>query len=166
MEKQPIVSVIVPVYNTQKFIDRCLKSIIRQTFKDFEIVIINDGSTDNSLDICKSYSLQDDRIRIFTKENGGLASARNAGIAKARGEYIKFVDSDDEIPDDCLEKHICNEPTDIVVSGFIMKWNNKTTNICPDKQRLNNKADIINYISGLNIILRGSTCNKLYKKSN
>lgn len=165
MEKQPIVSVIVPVYNAQKFIDRCLKSIIRQTFKDFEIIIINDGSTDNSLEICKSYSLKDDRIRIFSQENGGAASARNAGIAKARGEYIKFIDSDDEITDDCLEKHLCYRYSDIVVSGFIMKWNNKTTKICPDKQILNNKADIINYISGLNIILRGSIWNKLYKKS-
>ena len=90
MEKRPIISVIVPVYNTQKFIDRCLKSIIRQTFKNFEIIIINDGSTDKSLDICKSYSLNDDRIRIFTKENGGLASARNAGIDKARGKYPKI----------------------------------------------------------------------------
>ncbi len=165
MEKRPIISVIVPVYNTQKFIDRCLKSIIRQTFKNFEIIIINDGSTDKSLDICKSYSLNDDRIRIFTKENGGLASARNAGIDKARGKYLKFVDSDDEITDDCLEKHLCNGPTDIVVSGFIMKWNNKSTNICPEKQIINNKADIIKFTSGLDIILRGSSCNKLYKRS-
>lgn len=165
MEKQPIVSVIVPVYNTQKFIDRCLKSIIRQTFKDFEIIIINDGSTDNSLEICKSYSLKDDRIRIFSQENGGAASARNAGIAKARGEYIKFIDSDDEITDDCLEKHLCYRYSDIVVSGLTVIWNNKTSITSPSKNILNNKIDIIKNISKWNMLLLGSLCNKLYKKS-
>lgn len=166
MEKYPFVSIIIPVYNSQKEIDRCLESVIRQTYRDFEVILINDGSTDNSLEICELYLLKDERIRLFTQENSGAASARNVGIEKAKGEYIKFVDSDDELPDDCLEKHFCNGLADVVVSGFTMKWDNKTYNVVPDKNELYNKVDIISCVSGWrDILLFGSVCNKLYKKS-
>jgi glycosyltransferase involved in cell wall biosynthesis len=86
-------SVIVPVYNVQEYIKQCLESIINQTLHDIEILVVDDGSIDNSISIVKQY--KDERIRIITKENGGLSSARNAGIKEVKGEYISFIDSDD-----------------------------------------------------------------------
>lgn len=96
------VSVIVPVYNVEKYLSRCIESIINQTYKDLEIILVNDGSTDNSLKICNYYKNKDSRIKLIDKKNGGLSSARNAGMKIANGKYLIFVDSDDWI----LEKTI------------------------------------------------------------
>lgn len=92
-----MISIIVPIYNTEKYLKRCIESILNQTYKNIELLLIDDGSTDNSLKICEEYALKDDRIRVFHKENGGQGSARNMGIENAKGEYIGFVDSDDYI---------------------------------------------------------------------
>lgn len=94
--QQPKVSVIVPVYNVEKYLKQCLDSIVNQTYKNLEIIIVNDGTKDNSMKIVEEY-LQDKRIKVINKENGGLSSARNRGIEEATGEYISFVDSDDYI---------------------------------------------------------------------
>lgn len=91
----PKLTIVVPVYNTEKFLEKCLDSVINQTFKDIEIICVNDGSTDGSLHILKKYQMIDDRLKIINKKNGGLSSARNVGIEHASGEYIAFVDSDD-----------------------------------------------------------------------
>ena len=91
----PKVSIIVPVYNVEKYLHRCVDSILLQTFTDFELLLIDDGSTDKSVDICDKYALKDSRIRVFHKKNGGVSSARNLGIKKSNGVYILFVDSDD-----------------------------------------------------------------------
>lgn len=99
----PIISVIVPIYNTHLYLTRCVDSILNQTFKDIEIILVNDGSTDISGAICDEYALSDNRIRVIHKENGGLSSARNAGIDLAVGKYIAFVDSDDYIEHDMYE---------------------------------------------------------------
>lgn len=93
----PKISIIVPVYNVEEYLENCINSILNQTFKDFELILVNDGSTDKSLDICKHYKNIDDRIYIIDKKNGGLSSARNVGLDIAKGEYIAFVDSDDYI---------------------------------------------------------------------
>lgn len=93
----PTLSIIIPVYNTEKYLVKCLDSVINQTFKDIEIICINDGSTDNSFDILKKYQVIDSRVKILDKKNGGLSSARNVGIKHAKGKYITFVDSDDFI---------------------------------------------------------------------
>lgn len=98
------ISVIIPVYNVEDYIKTCLDSILAQTLKDIEIICINDGSTDNSLNILQEYSSTDSRIKIITKENGGQATARNFGIKEAQGEYVAFVDSDDFIEPDMFEK--------------------------------------------------------------
>lgn len=90
-----MLSVIIPVYNVEKYLRQCLNSIVNQTYKDLEIVIVNDGSTDNSLSIIKEYAALDDRIKVIDKENGGLVSAYTMGFKYAMGEYITFVDSDD-----------------------------------------------------------------------
>ena len=97
-------SIIIPVYNVENYLEKCLDSVINQTIKDTEIICINDGSTDNSLKILEEYSKKDSRIKIITKENGGQATARNLGIKEAQGEFISFIDSDDFIKEDMLEK--------------------------------------------------------------
>lgn len=102
----PKVSVIVPVYNVEKYLPECIDSILAQTFTDFEILLIDDGSPDNSGAICDEYAKKDSRIHVFHKPNGGVSSARNLGIDKVQGEWITFVDSDDTIPKDSLKKAI------------------------------------------------------------
>lgn len=99
MNITPKISVIVPVYNTEKYLRRCIDSILAQTFTDFELLIIDDGSTDDSPAICDEYASKDARIRVFHKENGGVSSTRNVGLNNARGEWICFVDGDDYICD-------------------------------------------------------------------
>jgi glycosyltransferase involved in cell wall biosynthesis len=97
-----MISIIIPVYNASKYISKCLESVICQTYNNFEVVIVNDGSTDNSLEICNKYSLQDYRIKIVNKENGGVSSSRNIGIEKSSGDWITFLDADDWFEPDCL----------------------------------------------------------------
>lgn len=97
------VSVIVPVYNGEKFIEECIKNVLNQTLEEFELIIVNDGSTDNTLDICKRNSEGDKRIRIINQENEGVSSARNKGIKLSQGEYICFIDCDDKIDKHYLE---------------------------------------------------------------
>ena len=90
-----LVSVIVPVYNVECYLENCLNSVLEQTFKNYEVVIVNDGSTDNSLEVCCLFQKQDSRIKVFSKPNGGLSSARNYGITKSKGDYVIFLDPDD-----------------------------------------------------------------------
>ncbi len=104
MESGENVSIIIPIYNVEQYIEECLLSAMRQTLKQIEIICVNDGSTDDSIGIVKKYAKEDSRIRIVEKENGGLSSARNAGIDAARGEYILFLDSDDWILPETLEE--------------------------------------------------------------
>lgn len=96
----PKLSIIVPVYNVEKYLEKCIDSILNQDYKNFELILVNDGSTDRSLEICKRYLSADKRIKLINKPNGGLSSARNAGLDIACGQYIGFVDSDDWIEKD------------------------------------------------------------------
>lgn len=98
-----MVSVIVPVYNVEKYLSQCVKSILSQTYKNFELLLIDDGSTDNSGIICDKFAGQDGRITVFHRENAGVSAARNYGLGKAKGSYVLFVDSDDMIAPDLLE---------------------------------------------------------------
>ena len=98
-----MVSVIVPIYQVEAYLPRCLDSILAQTFKDFELILVNDGTKDDCPRIMEAYAAQDTRIRLIHKENGGLSSARNAGLDIAKGKYIAFVDSDDYIESTLLE---------------------------------------------------------------
>ena len=103
MEKE-LISIIVPVYNVEKYLRMCLDSIQNQTYQNFECLLINDGSPDNSADICREYVAKDARFRYFEKENGGSSSARNFGIERSGGAYITFVDSDDWLEHDALDR--------------------------------------------------------------
>lgn len=96
------VSVIIPVYNVEPYLSACLDSVCHQTLRDIEIICINDGSTDRSLDILQCYAERDSRIQVYSQENRGPGEARNAGIYRAHGEYIQFVDSDDMLEPDAL----------------------------------------------------------------
>ena len=100
MKNQPKVSIIVPVYNVEEYLVKCLDSLVNQTLKEIEIICINDGSTDNSLEILNTYAQKDSRITIIDKKNEGVSAARNTGLNISKGEYIMFVDSDDylELP--------------------------------------------------------------------
>ena len=102
-EKSPLISVIVPVYKVEKYLPACLDSLLAQTYRNFELIVVNDGSPDDCWQIMQRYAAQDARVRIFNKENGGVSSARNFGLDVARGEYIGFVDSDDFVLPQYLE---------------------------------------------------------------
>ena len=119
---QPLVSVIVPVYNVEKYLTRCLDSIVEQTYQKLEILLINDGSTDDSGEICRQYAERDSRIRLFHQENRGQSAARNVGLDNMTGEYIVFVDSDDYISPyliECLLNCILEYGTLITVCGYL-----------------------------------------------
>jgi len=124
----PLFSIIVPIYNIEKYIEQCILSIIDQTFTNFELILVDDGSTDCCPHICDEYAMRDSRIKVVHKENGGVVSARQAGVAVSTGEYIACVDGDDWISKDYLEKFadICNQyNADIVCCGAILAYEDK-----------------------------------------
>ncbi len=134
-----MISIIVPVYNTGKYLKECLDSLIEQTYQDIEILLIDDGSTDNSRDICMEYEKKDSRVRMIHKENSGVSDARNLGLDIAKGEYISFCDSDDMVDQklytillDTLEKY----KVDRIVGGYSYLYNDGRTLYC--KPRMNN----------------------------
>lgn len=116
-----LISVIVPIYNVEKYLKRCIESILNQTYFNIEIILVNDGSTDNSLEIANEYKKNDSRIKVISKKNGGLSSARNIGIDNANGKYLTFIDSDDYISSDYIEilyNSIIKYNSDISVAIF------------------------------------------------
>ena len=122
------ISVVLPVYNVANYLRKCLDSLVNQTFKDFEVICVNDGSTDLSLSILEGYSLSDSRFKIITQENQGLSGARNTGIEQVEGEYILFVDSDDWLEENALEvlyEHVKGFSSDITMFKF--KYYNENT---------------------------------------
>jgi glycosyltransferase involved in cell wall biosynthesis len=112
-----MISVIVPVYNAEKFIDRCIKSILNQNYNDFEIILVDDGSPDKCPKICDEWAEKDERIKVIHKINGGVSSARNAGLKVAKGEFVTFVDSDDTLSDCALlnMNNLMDSETDFVI---------------------------------------------------
>lgn len=120
MNKHPKISVVIPIYNVQKYLSRCLESVVNQTLMDIEILCVNDGTKDNSIEIVRQYMEYDDRIILINKENGGLSSARNAGLTQASGKYIMFLDSDDFLCENACERlyiEYLETDADIIVFG-------------------------------------------------
>ena len=119
--KDPVVSIIVPIYNSEQYLPQCLDSILSQTYTDFELLLVDDGSKDQSGAICDEYAMKDPRVRVFHKENGGVSAARNLALQEARGKYICFCDSDDEMMDCYLQTLVSVEEktdADMVVGSY------------------------------------------------
>ena len=116
----PKISIIVPVYNTEQYLSRCVDSILNQSFSDFDLQLIDDGSRDSSGAICDEYTAKDSRVRVFHKENGGVSSARNLGLKEAKGEWVCFVDSDDELLAGGLQTMVdgISDEVDMVMAGY------------------------------------------------
>ena len=159
------ITVVVPVYKTENTLKRCLDSILNQGFSDFEVLLINDGSPDNSEKVCLEYASLDKRIKYIKKENGGLSTVRNLSIEKASGEYICFVDSDDYIDNGCFKfliDKITETKADIVMCSYYLETNGKSTPI-PIENCLLSSENYNVYLPDLkekNVI--DTACNKLY----
>ena len=159
------ISIIVPIYNAEKWLDDCIKSVLNQTYKNVEIILVNDGSIDNSEQICKKYAKYSNVIYVSQK-NSGASVARNNGLKIATGNYIQFLDSDDYLNDDCCEKMLkkmCEENCDLVLCGMNI-WKNGKLLRTPHLQEsvVDIKSDINNYIF-LHPIF-ASPCNKMFKR--
>lgn len=125
-DQMPIISVIVPVYKVEPYLHQCVDSILAQTFTDFELILVDDGSPDNCGKICDTYAEQDPRVRVIHQENGGLSAARNAGIDAANGAYLTFIDSDDWVVSDYLKKlYSCikDYTADVAICDKVEFWN-------------------------------------------
>lgn len=139
------ISIIVPVYNSEEYINTCIDSLVKQEFKDVEIILVDDGSTDNSGKICQKYAGENEKIILVTKENGGLCSARNAGIDVATGEYLLFIDNDDRLEDEALNiiwKAITELKCDI------LRFNRKRVQIFEDGKKKEDIYGCIGICSG------------------
>lgn len=165
---KPTVSVIVPVYNLEPYIERCLDSILVQTFTHFEVIVVNDGSTDKSGEICNEYAKRDHRIRVFHQQSKGVSSARNKGVEVATGDYIGFVDGDDYIVEDMYEKlyQACIETrSSIAICKLGREINGGLTNDDIGNfysSQLNHEEAMRELFKG--VLYRFSLCNKLFKK--
>lgn len=167
-------SVIIPIYNIEKYIGECIESVLGQTYKNIQILLVNDGSKDNSKDICETYSKNDSRIQIIDKENGGLSSARNAGLENAKGDYILFLDGDDYWDDQNALSKINNNlkesNADILTFGLKKKFEDtgdiEDTKYVFNREciDLNSKTNTLNYLVKNNLYI-SSACNKVVKKS-
>jgi Glycosyltransferases involved in cell wall biogenesis len=152
----PKISIIIPIYNSEKYLNECLDSILKQTFIDYELILVDDGSSDKSLLICEEYARNHPQIIVIYKENSGVSDARNAGIAAATGRYLMFIDSDDYVFKDCLfdiDKTIEDTNTDVIIGKFECYYEDKhmTINDCDlDSQYINGKTleEVLDYITG------------------
>jgi len=166
------ISIIVPVYNVEKYIRRCIDSILNQSFDNFELILINDGSTDKSGEICDLYAKYDARIKVIHKDNSGVSAARNLGINEAKGKYVQFIDPDDWIEKDLLRnvyRIIEQEKSDIVFCG-IKRESFVSGNIIEKiaSEKLVNSININKNHDAINLLkedLFGYTCCKLFKLS-
>ena len=170
----PKVSVIIPVYNTEKYLSECIDSVLNQTLKDIEVILVNDGSTDNSPAICDQYAATDARVRVIHKENGGVSSARNEGLNHVTGEYYAFVDSDDFIDPnmyyDLYAQAERNQVPLVICSGYYYYYYSntcKTINDCTNNIDVLSQEDLFNhFIFGRKqgyAVLAISLCCKLYR---
>ena len=165
---KPLISVIVPVYNVEEYVERCIRSILEQSYSNMEIILVDDGSTDNSSKICDLYAKKDNRIVVLHKENGGLSDARNAGIELIKGDYLTFIDSDDWVEKDYLEylfELIDNNKTDVSICDFNYVDNEGKLFNSPSNDKkiyVWNQKDAIQQILNGNKIVTSST-GKLYK---
>ena len=159
--KKPIISIIVPVYNVEEYLGKCIESLVNQTIKDIEIILVNDGSPDKSLDIMKKYAKKHNNIVCIDKENGGQGSARNKALAEAKGEYVTFVDSDDWVTLDMCEKLLNKaqeDKSDLVFAGY---YKVESGNEIPGEIYGMDEEDILKKY----LLTQSGPCHKLIKKN-
>ena len=165
-----LISVIVPVYNVAPYLDRCIKSIVDQTYKNLEVILVDDGSTDASGDVCDSWAKRDSRIRVIHKPNGGQSEARNAGIELSTGNYLSFADPDDWLDISMLETLYTairnNQGVDLAVCDFVMVFDDKAKRRpCSGKTyTLTSDEAIHDVVYGRRPVSSASVCNKLYAR--
>lgn len=168
--RESLISVIVPIYKVEKYLDCCINSIINQTYANLEIILVDDGSPDNCPAICDEYAKKDGRIKVIHKENGGVSSARNAGLKVASGDYIGFVDSDDWIEPEMYESlatMIQHDKTDISSVG-IVKSKDEAKNICENSNQsicFSQREYMLKFFKVGSQETVYYMCNKLFKKS-
>lgn len=164
------ISIIVPVYNVEKYLNKCILSILEQSFTNFELILIDDGSKDNSGRICDGYRGRDSRIKVIHQENLGLSSARNVGLEASEGKYVTFIDSDDFIHPNMLEvlhSNILEKNADISICNYDLVYKNMEV----PKEFGHNKITVYTNIEGVKRIVEKSetsmiiTCGKLYRRS-
>ncbi|MGO2891442.1 glycosyltransferase family 2 protein [Enterococcus devriesei] len=160
------ISIIVPIYNVEKYLKRTIDSILSQSFEDFELVLVNDGSTDSSGEICDEYARRDERIKVVHKNNGGVSSARNTGLITASGRFIGFVDSDDYIAEDMYEllyNNLIKENADLSICGIYDVYEGKVLEEKGNQYLIKNREETVEMILESKII-SVNPVNKLYKK--
>lgn len=173
MKRQPLVSIIIPVYNAEQYLKECIDSVWNQTYEDLDIILVDDGSKDNSPKMCDKYARKDGRIQVIHKENGGLVSAWMAGVKKAKGEYVVFLDSDDWIDLFMIEdlvNHATGKGKEIVCGNYIIEKENQSIAVKQslepdiyDRKRIEKK--ILPYLLGKEErIIHYSRCMKLISK--
>lgn len=163
-ETTPKISVIVPVYKAENYLHRCVDSLLAQTFQDFEILLIDDGSPDHSGEICDEYARKDKRVRVFHKENGGVSSARQCGMDNAVGEYTIHADPDDWVEPTMLEelyKKAKEENADMVICDFYEEREGKTIYVRQQPSSLDHETVLCELFQQLH----GSCCNKLVRRA-
>lgn len=165
--KNELISVIVPIYNMEKYLNKCVDSILNQSYSNLEIILIDDGSTDLSTKICDEYEKKDNRIKVYHKKNGGLSDAKNYGIEKANGKYIAFVDSDDWIEKNMyrnMYQKLKETKSNIVICGRYIEYENgKKRKWYNTKEMVMNKEQSLIYLNSFyNFDM--SSCDKLYEK--
>lgn len=164
--KDPLISIIVPVYNVERYLDECVKSILNQTYRNLEIILIDDGSSDRCPEMCEAWAKKDPRITVIHKENGGSSSARNAGLDIARGDYIAFVDSDDYIDENMytvLLQALQNAKTKIACCSayHVLETGHKI----PPRYAVNRTLPVAAAIDAVFFEEQTSSCDKLYARS-
>lgn len=171
MAEKVIFSVIIPVYNVEEYIEQCIDSILVQSYQNWEIILVDDGSTDRSGQICKNYAHKDNRIKVFTKKNTGQADSRNYGVCQACGDYFLFVDSDDYIAPDTLEV-LCkvihqNEMVDVVLSEGMYSVYGQKTELCKywDSSEYEGMSGRDTLLRTMKTASNWSPCGKCYKLS-
>ena len=175
MSEKPVITVIIPVYNVERYLRRCLDSVLRQTFQNWHAICVNDGSTDNSLEILQEYATRDPRFEIINKKNGGSSDARNTGMKHARGEYVLFLDSDDFIHDQTMELMLAaikSKRADMAMFNFdvpfykhlkrLLNKNKDISDLVPTSRRKVYKANKFSKFVTKNILLHCTERNRSF----
>lgn len=166
------ISIIIPCYNSERYLGACMDSVLAQTFTDYEVILIDDGSHDDTLSVANCYAQKDSRVRVFSQENAGVAAARNLGLAHAKGEWITFVDSDDLLPDDALNTLLsgADDQIDMVVCAHeTFDETGKREIVIPETRWMDKRGEAQRRAAALRLIEGDSVlnimCNKLHRRA-